>query len=73
MASNVKAQVAEAQKKIDLAKNNYTAELKTNKGPIRLTFLPEVPASAGPLSMLGAGGATASTVHVRLVAADALP
>ena len=42
MASNVKAQVAEAQKKIDLAKNNYTAELHTNKGPIRLTFLPEV-------------------------------
>jgi peptidyl-prolyl cis-trans isomerase B (cyclophilin B) len=42
VSSNVKAQVDEAKKKIDLAKNNYTAELKTNKGPIRLTFLPEV-------------------------------
>jgi peptidyl-prolyl cis-trans isomerase B (cyclophilin B) len=42
VTGNVKAQVAEAQKNIDLAKNNYTAELQTNKGAIRLTFLPEV-------------------------------
>jgi peptidyl-prolyl cis-trans isomerase B (cyclophilin B) len=42
MAGNVKTQVAEAQAKIDLAKNNYTVELETNKGPIRLTLLPEV-------------------------------
>jgi peptidyl-prolyl cis-trans isomerase B (cyclophilin B) len=42
VSSDVKSQVAEAQKNIDLSKNNYTAELQTNKGPIRLTFLPEV-------------------------------
>jgi peptidyl-prolyl cis-trans isomerase B (cyclophilin B) len=42
VSSNVKSEVAEAQKKLDLAKNNYTAELQTNKGSIRLTFLPEV-------------------------------
>jgi len=39
----------------------------------KLTFLPEVPAAAGPLSMLGTGGATASTVHVRVVALETLP
>jgi peptidyl-prolyl cis-trans isomerase B (cyclophilin B) len=42
VSSNVKAQVAEAQKNIDLAKNTYSAALATNKGPIRLSFLPEV-------------------------------
>src|SRR5579859_7412408 len=40
--ANVKAQVDEAQKSIDLAKNIYTAELKTNKGPMRLTFLQDL-------------------------------
>jgi peptidyl-prolyl cis-trans isomerase B (cyclophilin B) len=42
MATNWKTQVADAQSKIDLAKNQYTVELQTNKGPIRLTLLPEV-------------------------------
>jgi cyclophilin family peptidyl-prolyl cis-trans isomerase len=42
VASNVKAQVADAQKDLDLEHNVYTAELDTSKGPIRLTFLPEV-------------------------------
>jgi len=42
VASDTKAKVAEAQAKIDLAKNDYTAELTTNKGPIRLTFFPDV-------------------------------
>jgi cyclophilin family peptidyl-prolyl cis-trans isomerase len=41
MAGNVKAQVAEAQKDIDLEHQAYTAELDTTKGPIRLTFLPQ--------------------------------
>ncbi len=40
MASQ-KAKVEEAQKTLDL-KKNYIAELDTTKGPIRLTFLPEV-------------------------------
>ena len=39
----------------------------------KLTFLPEVLAAAGPLSMLGTGGATASTVQVRVTAALVLP
>src|SRR6478735_2147670 len=39
---NVRTQVDEAQKNIDLAQNEYTAELDTSKGPIRLTFLPDV-------------------------------
>jgi peptidyl-prolyl cis-trans isomerase B (cyclophilin B) len=38
----MKSQVDEVQKTLDTAKNEYTAELKTNKGPIRLKFLPEV-------------------------------
>jgi peptidyl-prolyl cis-trans isomerase B (cyclophilin B) len=38
VAGNVKAQVEEAQKSIDLAKNNYTVELDTTKGPIRLAL-----------------------------------
>lgn len=39
--ANVKQQVEEAQKTLDLANKVYTAELTTTKGPIRLTFLPE--------------------------------
>jgi peptidyl-prolyl cis-trans isomerase B (cyclophilin B) len=42
MAGNVKSQVDEAKKKLDFKKNTYTAELDTSKGPIHLTFLPEV-------------------------------
>lgn len=42
MATNVKSKVEEAQKSIDFATKNYTVELDTNKGPIRLTFLPDV-------------------------------
>ena len=42
MTTNVQTQVADAQSKIDFAKNTYTVELKTNKGPIRLNLLPEV-------------------------------
>jgi peptidyl-prolyl cis-trans isomerase B (cyclophilin B) len=34
--------VEEVQKTLDLAKNDYTAELTTSKGSIRLNFLPEV-------------------------------
>jgi peptidyl-prolyl cis-trans isomerase B (cyclophilin B) len=40
--ANVKQQVEEAQKSIDLANKTYTAELQTSKGPIRLTLLPDV-------------------------------
>ena len=42
MAANLKRQVEEAQKSLDLDKRTYTAELTTSKGPIRLTFLPDV-------------------------------
>jgi peptidyl-prolyl cis-trans isomerase B (cyclophilin B) len=42
VAASVKEQVAEAQKGIDLTQKTYTAELDTSKGPIRLTFLPDV-------------------------------
>src|ERR1700694_475380 len=42
MATNRKAEVDEAQKSINLATTNYTVELDTSKGPIRLTFLPDV-------------------------------
>lgn len=42
MAANVKQQVEAAQKTLDLAGKTYTAELDTSKGPIRLTFLPDV-------------------------------
>jgi len=38
----VKNQVDEAQKALDLTRNEYTAELKTSMGPLRLRFLPEV-------------------------------
>ena len=39
----------------------------------KLTFLPHVEPPAGPESMLGTGGATASTVQVRVTAALVLP
>ena len=38
----MKTQVEEVQKTLDLKKNDYTAEVSTNKGPIRLKFLPDV-------------------------------
>jgi peptidyl-prolyl cis-trans isomerase B (cyclophilin B) len=41
MAINLKNQVEEAQKSIDFGKQEYTAELATSKGPIRLTFFPD--------------------------------
>jgi cyclophilin family peptidyl-prolyl cis-trans isomerase len=34
--------VEEAQKTLDFANKDYTAELATTKGPIRLTFLPDL-------------------------------
>jgi cyclophilin family peptidyl-prolyl cis-trans isomerase len=34
--------VEEAQKTLDFAHKDYTAELATTKGPIRLTFLPDL-------------------------------
>jgi peptidyl-prolyl cis-trans isomerase B (cyclophilin B) len=40
--TNAKSKVEEAQKTIDFATKNYTVELDTSKGPIRLTFLPDV-------------------------------
>lgn len=40
--ANVRDQVAEAQKKLDLAGKMYTAELDTSEGPIRLQFFPDV-------------------------------
>jgi len=40
--ADVKQQVQDAQKDIDLQGKTYQAELQTNKGPIRLKFLPEV-------------------------------
>ena len=39
----------------------------------KLTIGPLVEDAAGPLSIDGAGGAVASTVHVRDVALDVLP
>ncbi len=39
---NVNAKIEEAKKSIDFATKNYIVELDTTKGPIRLTFLPEV-------------------------------
>jgi len=42
MAANVKTQVDEAQKKLDLANKKYTAELDTTKGPLKVAFFPEV-------------------------------
>ena len=40
--ANVTSKVEEAKKTIDLATKNYVVELDTSKGPIRLTFLPDV-------------------------------
>jgi peptidyl-prolyl cis-trans isomerase B (cyclophilin B) len=42
LPANVKKQVETASKDIDLGKKNYVATVNTTKGPIRLTFLPEV-------------------------------
>jgi peptidyl-prolyl cis-trans isomerase B (cyclophilin B) len=42
VAGNVKQQVDDALKTIDLAGKNYQVELTTTKGPIRLTLLPDV-------------------------------
>jgi len=42
MAANVKPQVEQTQKTLDLKKNAYTAELDTSKGKITLNFLPDV-------------------------------
>jgi peptidyl-prolyl cis-trans isomerase B (cyclophilin B) len=42
MAAITKQQVEDAQKGLDLAKNDYQVELTTTKGPIRLTFLPDL-------------------------------
>jgi peptidyl-prolyl cis-trans isomerase B (cyclophilin B) len=42
VAANVKPQVDEAQKKLDLKNKVYSAVLETNKGNIHLQFLPEV-------------------------------
>ena len=42
MAANVKSQVEETQKTLDLANKEYTAELTTTKGPIRLQFFPDL-------------------------------
>lgn len=40
--ADVTAKVEDAKKNLDLAKKSYTATLDTTKGPIRLTFLPDV-------------------------------
>jgi len=40
--ASVKQQVDDAIKGLDLKGKTYTAELQTTKGPIRLTFLPDV-------------------------------
>src|SRR5437870_1713663 len=40
--ADVKAKKEEAEKSLDLAKKTYQVDLDTSKGPIRLTFLPEV-------------------------------
>ena len=37
----MKTQVEDVQKTLDLKKNDYTAEMTTSKGPIRLRFLPD--------------------------------
>jgi peptidyl-prolyl cis-trans isomerase B (cyclophilin B) len=42
MAANVKPQVEAARKKLDLDNKAYSAELDTSKGPLRLTFFPDV-------------------------------
>ena len=40
--TNCKTDLEKAQKDIDFTKKVYTVELTTNKGPIRLQFLPDV-------------------------------
>lgn len=40
--ANLKPQVDAVQKDLDLTHKSYQVELRTSKGPIRLTFLPEV-------------------------------
>jgi peptidyl-prolyl cis-trans isomerase B (cyclophilin B) len=40
--ANRKKEVEETQKTLDLSKNTYTADMDTSKGPIRLTFFPDV-------------------------------
>ncbi|MCC6418946.1 MAG: peptidylprolyl isomerase [Gemmataceae bacterium] len=42
VAASVKQQVEDAQKTLDLDRKTYLVELQTSKGPIRLTFLPDV-------------------------------
>jgi peptidyl-prolyl cis-trans isomerase B (cyclophilin B) len=42
LAANFKPQVEEAQKTLDLKNKEYSAELDTSMGPIRLKFLPDV-------------------------------
>jgi peptidyl-prolyl cis-trans isomerase B (cyclophilin B) len=42
VAANVKPQVEQAQKALDLENKTYSAELDTSKGKINLDFLPEV-------------------------------
>jgi hypothetical protein len=39
----------------------------------KVALMPVVLAAAGPLSMVGAGGATASTFHVRVIGALVFP
>src|SRR5438067_3729913 len=41
-AGDWKSKVDEAAKSFDFATKEYAAEIKSNKGPIRLTFLPDV-------------------------------
>jgi peptidyl-prolyl cis-trans isomerase B (cyclophilin B) len=40
--TNCKADVEKAQQDLDFSKKNYTVELTTNKGPIRLSFFPDI-------------------------------
>lgn len=42
MADSVKTRVEAAQQALDFARFDYTAELATSKGPIRLKFSPDV-------------------------------
>src|SRR5882724_7452643 len=42
MAANKKPEVDEASKNLDFVKFTYTANLDTSKGPIRLTFFPDL-------------------------------
>ncbi|GIW82730.1 MAG: hypothetical protein KatS3mg105_4537 [Gemmatales bacterium] len=42
VAANYKQQVEEVQKSLDFATKDYLVEMTTTKGPIRLTFFPDV-------------------------------